>query len=206
MSTESRKQKEKQNRHDAILQASEKIMLHEGIHALNMDLLAKDTELAKGTLYLYFKSKDDILAALSLKARIMLLNEFKKAIKKTTDPIEQIKAIVLANYTFYKKHTLDWDLVSLYEVNNTKPESPELQRASFEITQLIIGITINAKEAGKFKPDIDPLQFSICLWGMTVGMIQLIKVRGPLIKKHNRISEKEIIQSFIGMIMNGVKV
>lgn len=206
MSTESRKQREKQNRHDAILQASEQIMLNEGIHALNMDLVAKQTELAKGTLYLYFRSKDDILAALSLKARIMLLTEFNKSIKKISNPIEQIKAIIWANYTFFKKHTLHYELVSLYEVNNTKAESPELQQASFEITRLIIDITLRAKESGQFKPDMDPMHFSICLWGMTVGMIQLIKVRGPIIKKYNGIADREIIQSFIDMILHGVKI
>ena len=206
MSTETRKQKEKQNRHNAILQASEKIMLNEGVHALNMDLVAKETELAKGTLYLYFKSKDDILAELSLKSRIMLLDEFNKAIKKLADPVEQIKAIVMANYNFFKKQSLYYELVSLYEVNNTKPESRELQRASYEITALIVGITEKAKQAGQFKKDVDPIQFSICLWGMTVGMIQFIKVRGPLIKKHNGISEKELINTYIGLILNGVKV
>ncbi len=82
MEVKGRKQKEKQERYNAILEASEKIMQAGGLYALNMDLVAKETQLAKGTLYLYFKNKEEILAALSLKSRNLLLDYFTKAIKK----------------------------------------------------------------------------------------------------------------------------
>jgi TetR/AcrR family transcriptional regulator len=57
MSTVTRKQKEKQNRRGDILKAAEKVMLANGLHGLNIDLIATETQLAKGTIYLYFKSK-----------------------------------------------------------------------------------------------------------------------------------------------------
>lgn len=205
MTIQTRKEKEKQNRYNAILAAAEKIMQADGLYALNMDWVAKETELAKGTLYLYFKSKDEILAALSLKSRKLLLESFVKAIKKINEPIEQLKAIARANYSFNKKYPLYFELVSLYEINNKLKETPELQQSSMQITKLVVDIAQKAKDNGTLNPAIDPVKFSICLWGMTVGMIQLMKVRGAIIHEYQGISETEILESFIQIFENGIK-
>lgn len=205
MEIKERKQKEKRERYNAILEASEKIMQAHGLYGLNMDLVARETQLAKGTLYLYFKNKEEILAALSLKSRNLLFREFVSATKNSTEPIEQIKAIIVANYTFYKKFPLYFELVSLYEINNKLTETPELQEASYQITQLIVGIAQNGKENNTLNPDIDPLNFSISLWGMTVGIIQLIKVRGALISQFQNISEEEILSGFMLIVENGIR-
>ena len=118
MSTKERKLKEKENRKEFILSAAFSIMEKYGIYGLNLDLIAKETDLAKGTIYLYFKSKEEIISTLSLKARLMLLNEFKKIADKNFSPIDELKQIIIENYLFYKKSALNYNLVSLYEVNN----------------------------------------------------------------------------------------
>ncbi|MBC7557694.1 MAG: helix-turn-helix transcriptional regulator, partial [Chryseobacterium sp.] len=87
MSTKDRKLKERENRKEFILSAAFSIMEKYGIYGLNLDLIAKETDLAKGTIYLYFKSKEEIISTLSLKARILLLNEFKEIANKNLDPL-----------------------------------------------------------------------------------------------------------------------
>jgi AcrR family transcriptional regulator len=206
MEVKDRKQREKQERYNAILEASEKIMQADGLYGLNMDLVAKETQLAKGTLYLYFKNKEEILAALSLKSRNLLFGYFTKAIKKSKEPIEQLKAIIVANYNFFKKYPLYFELVSLYEINNKLTETPELQQSSYKITQMIVELAQKAKDNKTLNPSIDPMNFSICLWGMTVGMIQLIKVRGAIIRQYQGISEKDILASFVQIVENGISV
>ncbi|MFC4231391.1 TetR/AcrR family transcriptional regulator [Parasediminibacterium paludis] len=205
MEIKGRKLKEKQERYNAILEASEKIMQADGLYGLNMDLVAKETQLAKGTLYLYFKNKEEILAALSLKSRNLLFEAFAKSIKKSKTPIEQLKAIILANYQFFKKYPLYFELVSLYEINNKLTETEELQQSSYKISQMVVEIAQKAKDNKTLNPNIDPVNFSICLWGMTVGMIQLIKVRGAIIKQYQGISEKEILSSFVAIVENGIR-
>ena len=205
MGVEERKRKEKLDRHNAILMAAEKIMQEGGLHSLNMDRVAQESQLAKGTLYLYFKSKEEILAELSLKSRNLLFVEFDTAVQRETDPIRQIRSLLEANYHFHKKFPLYYDLVSLYELNNQLVESPELQAASYRITELVIGIANNAKRIGSLKDEVDPLLFSMALWGMTVGMIQFIKVRGPIILKYQGITERQIIDGYLDLLESGYK-
>lgn len=205
MGIEERKRKEKLDRHNSILKAAEKIMLIGGLHALNMDRVAQESELAKGTLYIYFKNKEEILAELSLKARNLLFQEFEKALQTQPTSLEKIKAILETNYHFHKKYPLYYDLVSLYEINNQFTETPELQASSYKITQLIISLVENAQRDGSLRDGIDPMLFSMAIWGMTVGIIQFIKVRGPLIQKFHDIEEQDVLKAYLDLLENGYK-
>ena len=205
MSTRDRKQREKENRRETILDAAEAVMLANGLHGLNIDLIAQETELAKGTIYLYFKSKEEILSILSIKARRLLLKEFQKIEQKGISPIEQIKELVRTNYEFYKTNPLYYDLVSLYEVNNTLTETEEMHESGQDISNLIVNIVNKAKEDGSLNPSINPHYFSFCIWGMTVGVFQLIKVRGVLMSDRMAISEENLLNTFMETLENGIK-
>jgi TetR/AcrR family transcriptional regulator len=205
MSTKDRKQLEKENRRQAILDASEKIMSEKGIQGLNMDLVAHETMLAKGTIYLYFKSKEDILAALTLKSRLLLLGEMQKVVEKQTLPIEQIKEIIFTNFSFYKNQSLYYDLVSLYEVNNQLIETTELQNSSNEITEFVVNIIKSAQNDGSINPEVNPYHFTATMWGMTIGVLHLIKVRGKNLNEHQNISEQDLLNCYVQILIDGMK-
>ncbi len=205
MSTKDRKLIEKENRRESILAAAETVMTTHGIHGLSIDLIANETQLAKGTIYLYFKSKEEILSILSMKARKLLFKEFQKIEKSDATPIEQLKDLIKENYAFYKKEPLYYDLVSLYEVNNTLTETEEMHESGQEIADLIIKIAVRAKEEGTLNPNINPLYFSFCIWGMTVGVFQLIKVRGALMNEKMNVSEEDLLNTFLETFENGIK-
>ena len=205
MSTKDRREQEKENRRQVILDAAEAIMQANGIHGLNVDLIAHETQLAKGTIYLYFKSKEEILATLTLKARNLLFKAFKEAVSKHDSPIEQLKSVVYANHQFYQENPLLNDLVSLYEVNSQLVETIELQEASDNITKMIVEIAQKAKENGTLNPNINPLHFTIILWGMTMGVHQVLKIRGKGLKENLNISEQNVLDEFVQFIDNGMK-
>ncbi len=53
----------KLERHGAILDAAEALLLRSPDHVANVADVARDARLAKGTVYLYFRSKDELLLA-----------------------------------------------------------------------------------------------------------------------------------------------
>ena len=54
---------DKRERHDAILDAAERVLLRSPDRVLNVAEVADEAGLAKGTVYLYFPSKDELLLA-----------------------------------------------------------------------------------------------------------------------------------------------
>ncbi len=60
MGIEERRKREKNERRDSILRAAIAVYKEEGYHAATMEKIADKAELSRATLYLYFKTKDEI--------------------------------------------------------------------------------------------------------------------------------------------------
>ena len=58
------KEKQRQEREALILQAAEEVLLEKGYHETSIDEIAARVGIAKGTVYLHFPSKEDLVIAL----------------------------------------------------------------------------------------------------------------------------------------------
>jgi AcrR family transcriptional regulator len=204
MSTKERKLKEKENRKEVILKAAENVMTEHGLYGLSIEAIAEETQLAKGTIYLYFKSKEEILSSLTIKARNKLFIEFELIEKQNSTSYEQLIAIIRMNYTFYKQFPLYYDLVSLYEANHKAVETEEMYKSSQNITNLVYRIAERAKADGFVQQSINSLHLTMSLWGMTVGMLQLLKVRGSFMEENMDIKEHDLIETYIAIFSKGI--
>ena len=60
MGVAERREREKEQRRQAILDAAEHLFFKKGVEDTTMDDVAEAAEFSKGTLYLYFKNREDI--------------------------------------------------------------------------------------------------------------------------------------------------
>lgn len=82
-----RSEEEKSDRRLAILKAAEELVEETGVEHLSMNVLAARAKVAKGTLYLYFATKEELLLALYVmrlaRWRDLLLKGTKKGMSDT---------------------------------------------------------------------------------------------------------------------------
>src|SRR6266566_9705597 len=62
--TRSLKEKQRKEREALILQAAEEVLMEKGYHETSIDEIAARVGIAKGTVYLHFPSKEDLVIAL----------------------------------------------------------------------------------------------------------------------------------------------
>lgn len=78
-----RRQREREQRYQTILKAAETLFGREGYHKASMEQIADLAEVSVGTVYFYFKNKEDLLihliAEIGFKLRNMLGEEFRKS-------------------------------------------------------------------------------------------------------------------------------
>src|SRR5450759_1771466 len=58
------KEKQRQEREALILQAAEEVLMEKGYHETSIDEIASRVGIAKGTVYLHFARKEDLVIAL----------------------------------------------------------------------------------------------------------------------------------------------
>lgn len=169
-----------------------------------MDAVAKEAEIAKGTVYLYFESKEDIIASLTVRARQELLRKFQNSTLDIESPIEQVRSIIMANFEFNLEYSLYQDLIAFYEGNSNYEETEDLMYASQAIHAFLVSILEAARRQKQIRPDIDIQEFSLMVWGMSVGMTQLINTKEQILRMYLQGSNLDFYSHFADLIIQGI--
>ena len=140
MQKRARTDSSKEHRKQFILDCAEQLILEEGLPNFNLNKVSRKTKLAVGTIYLYFTSKEDIIAHLTIKSRQILLEKFQESTSKVENPLEKIEELLKSFYFFYKEKPYYNQLVSFYETNAGLEETEELKASSFLINTFVIDI------------------------------------------------------------------
>lgn len=196
----------KASRKKDILDCAEAIISKEGLSGLSLKAVAKKANLAIGTIYLYFEKKEDLIAALTLKSRHFLLEQFKQRIQNEANALLQLTQLLTAYFDFYKSHPHYNELVSFFEKNAGLEEPAELVQASLEINKLVSDVVEKGKLKNQIRPDVDAATFSFLLWGTAVGIIQLLQVKKVGIEKVLQKTEEEFYLDFVRLICNSIEL
>ena len=103
MGIQERKQRERERRRQQIIVAAKRVFSEKGFSKTTMEDIAREAELSPGTLYLYFKNKDELYASLSLRILQYMnirLEDVKK--EKSSRPEQKIAAIKEALHDVYQ--------------------------------------------------------------------------------------------------------
>jgi AcrR family transcriptional regulator len=181
MGTAERKQRERELRKKQILKAAEKIITKKGMQNTTMDEIAESCELSKGTLYLYFKNKEELIFSLL----IMILDNFIKIMEsnlKKQDSFQSRFATIGESYLeFYHKYPYQFKIMNHApeqhpEIEHTARElESELMARNTKVWSMVESVIQEGIDIGLIRKDINPLEIGISLWASSNGMIQIME-------------------------------
>jgi len=193
MAIEDRKQREKEQMRRLILNAAKEIFLEKGYYQTSMRNIADKIEYSPGTLYLYFKEKDEIFLDLHNEAFGKLFSLFEPLFL-VEEPFERLKAMgkLYMEFAFNNKDLYDLMFIMNAPIN--------MLHDAFEwkmgdrVFETLVKTLEQCQEKGRFKgKDLQPLAFMI--WSGLHGMCA-IYCRGRMGVMHDA-NEKEMLeQSF----------
>jgi AcrR family transcriptional regulator len=104
MSTRQRRAREKELRRRSILDAARAVFFEDGFHLATVDDVAARAEVSKGTVYLYFESKETILAHLLLEGLDELVAVLDEAYAAERDiaPGERLRRLAMGYLNFFQ--------------------------------------------------------------------------------------------------------
>ena len=198
MSTLERREKEKEQRRKLILDAAQTLFFSKHYDEITIEEIAEKAQLAKGTLYLYFKSKEALYSAVALRGAHIMNAMFKDATDRRQSGLEKSFAIGEAYYEFYKRHPQYFRMLmeaeNLLVANSDDVNAAELMKASRESLKILLDAVVLGIKDGSIKPDLDPIQTSIFLIQSTRAMILLPLGFEMVLKKAN--AEKDATFKF----------
>ncbi len=122
-----RKDTEKNLRHQFIVDAAEELFREKGFEATQMDEIARHAEFSKTTLYKYITSKDELALLVYRKLHSRKMEYLKQATQVHDNAVDQLQAFGQAYYSFFVAHPdylrfqLYWDYRGLNK-RNIRPD------------------------------------------------------------------------------------
>jgi AcrR family transcriptional regulator len=170
MSVSTRKQREREEMRILILDAARKIFLEKGYAQASIRNIAEAIEYSPGTIYLYFKEKDEIFHALHEEGFRRFLTQMQP-LQHVADPFERLKAIGKV-YLEFARHNKDfYDLMFIMEapMNHDSKEQWEMGNNALNFLKNVLR---DCQASGRFEgKDINYLSFTI--WSAVHGMCAL---------------------------------
>ncbi len=210
MGVAERKEREKIQRRNSIIDAAEKIFFKEGIDQASMDQVAQEAELSKGTLYLYFKSKDELYRAIILRGFIILKRKLKEAALPQESGFQNVKAISEAYIRFSYEHLGYFNAILHYQndIFSSRDREPS-QVQSLEGGNAVIGVLINAIERGKgdgsISSSLNEVETAFVLWSQITGLLQVIQRKMSIITYHYKIKQNDLLQTYFELLERSLK-
>ena len=181
MSLISRREKEKSERRERILDAAEDVFFNKGYERCSMDDIARTAELSRALLYVYFKDKAAMLQAIVLRSACRLRDRFAAAVQDEQQGIDQIANIARAYYDFSQQDTHYFDVLTqsstFVHLTDDEEHRQALHACGTDIMQLMVDALEAGLADGSISPErvSDPLQTAYFLRGALHGVIMEVR-------------------------------
>ena len=104
MGIQERKAREREQRKEQIVNAAEEVFFRNGYTQSTMQHVADVAELSKGTLYLYFKSKEELHYAINLRGMVKLHELMTEEYTPRQSGFDNLMAMSRAYLKFFKSY------------------------------------------------------------------------------------------------------
>jgi len=182
-----------------IITAAERLFLEKGIEKTTMDDISKEADYSKATIYVYFKSKDEIFNTIVYNSMNMLLERIKKAISQGEDLFGQYFGICNELSCYRDEYPLYFEsTLGDINVELELEETPQVFRDIFNVGEEInkeIGIFFqNGIDQGLIRSDIHIPQTVFLYWASIAGLIRMTGQKQKFIEKSMGVSKNEFLQ------------
>lgn len=211
MSIAARRKREKAERRTAILAAASRVFATKGFAVATMDEVAAEAELSKGTLYLYFKNKDDLFLALSAQIISKIVVEFEAATERPGRGLDLLALMLRAyaehvvGFPDHFRSVVTW-LSTGYRVDTTSPSFAAHRAQVARLIAALVAVIARGREDGSIRAELDPTITAAQVWGGIFGALQLRVNSDELNRRFPQpVDFEHYIPGYIDLLIEGLR-
>lgn len=183
MATRDRRQRERSDRRQEILAAARRLFWRLGYRGATMPRIARELDLAPGTLYLYFPGKDALYAELLLEGYDLLERRLRQAIRPEEPPQRQAEALIDTFLAFGQESPEYFDILFflvqmeatqglLGALDRDQPGRLEARQETLKSIALEVLERLQPPGSAELHRLVD------AVWGMLVGLVLSFRRQG----------------------------
>lgn len=172
-----RREREKLRQRQEILAAGLELFSEKGYHNVSMNEIAQRAEFAIGTLYKFFKNKQDLYRALMLQQADRSVEALTKAVEGPEDEVEKLRNYVRAKRQFFHENV---SMVRLYFAETsgvsfkvTAGLDREIRDRYGILLKALVSIFESGMKRKRFAKIADPYYLAVAMESLTNGFLFL---------------------------------
>ena len=146
--------KEKNDKYHRILEAAVKVFARLGFHQSTVSKIAKEAGVADGTIYLYFKNKDDILVHFFSYKTKQVFDGFRAEVKRGDNSLDKLRNLIRRHLAEFQR---DRDMAVVYQVEthqSSRLAEAQIREMAKMYSDLVAEIVEHGQEEGTVRKDL----------------------------------------------------
>ena len=142
------------DKHKQIIDAAVRVFARNGYYNSRVSDVAKEAGIASGTIYLYFKTKDEILVTLFREKMTQFVASVRKAIAAEPDAVAKLRRLIALHFQILEEHP---ELAEVVQVELRQGQKFFRGASANEVTgyfDLISSVLEEGVAAGLFRQDL----------------------------------------------------
>jgi len=176
MGISERKLREKEQRKKEILDAAERLFFLRSYENVSMDEIAREVELNKATLYLYFENKETLFAAIVLRGIGILEKKYRECMETQVPGVAKVALMGQAYYRFSQEHPDYLRLIHFYGSERFSKENPytaEIGKGYGTCRKILQDAIREGIDDGTIRADLNPFLISMYLMISFMGILSM---------------------------------
>jgi TetR/AcrR family transcriptional regulator, fatty acid metabolism regulator protein len=172
--------RDRTDKHDLILEAAIDVFAAKGFHHARISDIARKAGVADGTIYLYFRNKDDVLLSIFEEKMELLLAGLRGALEGVHDPSEKVRTFARYHFRQVQDHRTLAEVLQIELRLSSKFLREYRPEKLWEYLNIFAAIVKDGQDSGAFRAGLDPF---VSMWSF-FGAMDEIAMQWVLARKH----------------------
>jgi TetR/AcrR family fatty acid metabolism transcriptional regulator len=161
---------DREARRQAILRAARQVFAVKGYDPATLEAVAREAGLAKGTIYLYFRDKEDLYFHTVLHMLDSLQASIREQAERPAGALERMRGLALGQCSFFAQHRDDLQLLAPF----SNPGLARLHKRLISVMkellaghyQFVIALVEEGQRSGELRRDLESRHIALAFIGM----------------------------------------
>ncbi|MDF2819673.1 MAG: transcriptional regulator TetR family [Clostridiales bacterium] len=192
-----------------ILLTARKLFVEKGVYQTTMDDIAREANYSKSTIYVYFKSKDEIYNHIVYENMNQLKQGLEEGIQSSSNFEDCYYTICNTLVSFQEKYPLYFESI-LGEISidqesfEKMPILRDIYMEGEEINKIIENFLQNAIDNNYIRQDIEVMPTVLALWASICGIISFASKKEVYLQADLKCNKQKFLENGFGLILQSI--
>lgn len=155
----------RQDKRTLISEAAVEVFAEKGFHQARVADISKRAGVADGTIYLYFKNKDDLLLSIFEDSMTLLVNGAREQLSKETCPLQKIRTFVSFHFQQVQDNRSVAEVLQVELRLSNKFLKDYRPAKLWDYLEILAEVIREGQANGTIRPEVDPFMQMWALFG-----------------------------------------